>query len=87
VAAVTSTNHNDNEDADDDYNEGAPDEAYLNARKWLENNSPPVIDLTMFRGSDFSDDKKENNDPIPLTIKVKVDAMEEEETQLTAFNA
>jgi hypothetical protein len=41
----------------------------------------------MFCGSDFSDDKEENDAPIPLTIKVKVGAIKEEETQLTAFNA
>ena len=51
------------------------------------NNSPPVIDLTMLRGSDFSDDEKENDVPISLTIKVKVEAMEEEETQWTALDA
>ncbi len=96
AAAATSTkNHHDNKDADDDnddaedhdYDEGAHDETYFNARKWLEKNSPPVIDLTMLRGSDFSDDEKENDVPISLTIKVKVEAMEEEETQWTALDA
>jgi hypothetical protein len=97
AAAATSTkNHHgkkdaddDNEDAEDhDYDEGAhEDETYFNARKWLEKNSPPVIDLTMLRGSDFSDDEKENDVPISLTIKVKVEAMEEEETQWTALDA
>jgi hypothetical protein len=45
--AATSTNHDDNEDAEDaedDYDGGAHDETYLNARKWLEKNSPPDID-------------------------------------------
>jgi len=97
AAAATSTkNHHDNKDADDDnedvedhddYDKGAHDETYFNARKWLEKNSPPVIDLTMLRGSDFSDDEKENDVPISLTIKVKVEAMEEEETQWTALDA
>ena len=79
----------DNDDAEDhDYDEGAHDETYFNARKeWLEKNSPPVIDLTMLRGSDFSDDEKENDVPISLTIKVKVEAIEEEETQWTALDA
>jgi hypothetical protein len=63
------------------------DETYFNARKWLEKNTPPVIDLTLLRGSDFSDDdKKENEAPIPLTIKVKVEAATDE-TQWTALNA
>jgi hypothetical protein len=53
----------------------------------LEKNTPPVIDLTLLRGSDFSDDdKKENEAPIPLTIKVKVEAATDE-TQWTALNA
>ena len=97
AAAATSTkNHHDNKDADDDnedvedhddYDKGAHDETYFNERKWLEKNSPPVIDLTMLRGSDFSDNEKENDVPISLTIKVKVEAMEEEETQWTALIA
>ena len=97
AAAATSTkNHHDNKDADDDnedvedhddYDKGAHDETYFNARKCLEKNSPPVIDLTMLRGSDFSDDEKENDVPISLAIKVKVEAMEEEETQWTALDA
>jgi hypothetical protein len=40
----------------------------------------------MLRGSDFSDNKKENDAPIPLTIKVKVEVMEEEKTQWTALD-
>ena len=40
----------------------------------------------MIRGSDFSDDEKENDAPIPLMVKVKVEAMEEEETQWTALD-
>jgi hypothetical protein len=38
----------------------------------------------MLRGSDY---KKENDVPISLAIKVKVEAMEEEETQWTALDA
>jgi hypothetical protein len=55
----------------------------------LEKNTPPVIDLTLLRGSDFSDnndDENKNEAPIPLTIKVKVEAATEE-TQWTALNA
>jgi hypothetical protein len=64
----------------------------MKARKWLEKNTPPVIDLTMLRGSDFSDDnddddnEKENEAPIPLTIKVKIEAATEEK-QWTALDA
>ncbi|KAI2508973.1 No apical meristem-associated C-terminal domain [Fragilaria crotonensis] len=76
AAAATSMNDNEEKDDDDDDYE---DETYFNARKWLEKNTPPVIDLTMIRGSDFSDDEKENDAPIPLMVKVKVEAMEEEE--------
>ncbi len=87
AAAMSTNNNNDNEDADDDYDGGAPDETNFNARKWLENNPPPVIDLTMLRGSHFSDDEKENDAPIPLTLKVKVEAMDEVESQWTALDA
>ncbi|KAI2504466.1 No apical meristem-associated C-terminal domain [Fragilaria crotonensis] len=83
AAAATSMNDNEEKDDDDDDYE---DETYFNARKWLEKNTPPVIDLTMIRGSDFSDDEKENDAPIPLMVKVKVEAMEEEETQWTALD-
>jgi hypothetical protein len=85
AAAATSMNDNDNEEKDDD-DDDYEDETYFNARKWLEKNTPPVIDLTMIRGSDFSDDEKENDAPIPLMVKVKVEAMEEEETQWTALD-
>ena len=96
AAAATSTkNHHDNKDADDDnedaedhnYDKGAHDETYFNARKWLEKNAPPIIDLTMIRGSDFSDDENKNNGSIPMTVKVKVEPIEEEETQWTALDA
>ena len=88
AAAATSMNDNDNEEQDDDDDDY--DETYFNARKWLEKNAPPIIDLTMLRGSDFSDDEKENDAPIPLMVKVKVkvkvEVMEEEETQWTALD-
>ncbi len=63
------------------------DETYFNARKWLKENTPPVIDLILLpRGTDFSDDdEKEKEAPIPLTIKVKVEAATEE-TQWTALD-
>jgi hypothetical protein len=76
------------EDKDDDDDE-VHDETYFYARKWLEKKTPPVIDLTLLRGSDFSDgddDEKENEAPVPLTIKVKVEAATEE-TQWIALDA
>ncbi len=87
AVAATSTNHDDNKDAHDDDDKGAPHKKYFNARKWLEKISPPVIDFTIFHGSDFSDDDKENDAPIPWTIKDKVQAMEDEETHWTALDA
>jgi hypothetical protein len=41
----------------------------------------------MIRGSDFSDDENKNNGSIPMTVKVKVEPIEEEETQWTALDA
>jgi hypothetical protein len=94
AAAAPTNNDEDNKDihkddnGDDDDDDKVRDETYCNVRKMLEKNTPPVIDLlTLFRGSDFSgDDEKENEAPIPLTIKVKVEAMTEE-TQWTAIDA
>jgi hypothetical protein len=92
AAAAATYDDEDNKDVyeDKDDDDEVHDETYFNARKWLEKNTPPVIDLTLLRGSDFSDDDdddmKENEAPIPLTIKVKVEAATDE-TQWTALDA
>ncbi len=72
----------DNQDFDDD--EDVVHD-YLNAHKWLEKNSPPVIDFTMLRESESFDEENSDDDtakisPCPLillTIKVKIDSTEE----------
>ncbi len=58
-AATTSTKYNDedNEDILNDDNE-VRDKTCLRARKWLERNAPPIIDLASLCGFDFSDDKR-----------------------------
>jgi hypothetical protein len=90
AAAAATCNDEDNkdvyEDEDEDDDDKVHDITYFSASKWLEKNTPPVvIDLTLLRGSDFSDDdKKENEAPTPLTIKAKVEAATEE-TQWTAL--
>ena len=87
AAAATYDDEDILEDDDVEDDDKVDDETYFNARKWLKKNAPPVIDLTMLKGSGFSDDEKENDvAPIPTTVKVKVEAMEEEETQWTALN-
>ena len=91
AAAAASYDDGDNKDVheDKDDDDEVHDETYFHTRKWLEKNTPPVIDLTLLRGSDFSDnndDENKNEAPIPLTIKVKVEAATEE-TQWTALNA
>jgi hypothetical protein len=91
AAAAATYDDEDNKDVyeDKDDDDEVHDETYFNARKCLKKNTPPVINLTLLRGSDFSDnhdDKKENEAPIPLTIKVKVEAATEE-THWTALDA
>ena len=85
AAAATYDDEGMNEDSihdDEDYE----DETYFNARKWLEKNAPPIIDLTLLRGSDFSDDEKENDAPPPFSaIKVKIE-VETEDTQWTELD-
>ncbi len=64
AAIITTTSLADNVlvDGDKEDNKSVFDDpTYFNARKWLEKNAPPAIDLTLARASDFSDDKKEND--------------------------
>lgn len=79
-AAATSTKYNDEDNKDilNDDNE-VHDKTCLCARTWLERNAPPIFDLASLCGSDFSDDKRDNNALIPfLTIKDKAEAESEE---------
>jgi hypothetical protein len=89
-AAAAAASHDD-EDNKDVYEDKADDddevhnETYFYACKWLENKTPPVIDLTLLRRYEFSDgddDEKENEAPVPLAIKVQVEAATEERSGL-----
>jgi hypothetical protein len=85
AAATTTSLADDVVDGDDEDDDAFNDPTYFNARKWLEKNAPPVIDLTLIRGSDFSDDEKENDGRIPLSIQIKVEEPTDE-TQWTALD-
>jgi hypothetical protein len=75
AAAATCSNDEDNkddyEDEDEDDDDKVHDITYFSASKWLEKNTPPVIDLTLLRGSDFSDDDEKENEQSKLRLRLR----------------